>query len=365
MPLTHLPKRQSLVAQTIAVLDAQIAAREWRDWLPSERSLCHLLQVSRNTLRAALAQMTRDGRIRPVHGAGNQILDSRAARRPRRAGSGDVGLLTPEPIERLRPVQTLWIDEMRALLSERGIRLRVFHGRHYYSPKPGAALHRLVTRSPHGCWMVMLADKPVQRWFSQNRIPCVIAGSVHAGVALPFRDLDHRAMCRHAAGVLLGLGHRRLVLLTPKSRRAGDLESEAGFIEGVRGSRHADAEAVVLTHEESVAGVVRALGRVLKLRPAATALLVVHPHNYLAVASRLARSGVRVPEDISLISRDDDPFLSYLAPAPARYVASPQLMAKSLLRPVLDLLEGNAVTSRASLIMPEFLRGESIAAPPR
>jgi hypothetical protein len=30
---------------------------------------------------------------------------------------------------------------------------------------------------------------------------------------------------------------------------------------------------------------------------------------------------------------------------------------------VLELLEGNAVTQRATMIMPEFFRGESIAAP--
>ena len=64
-----------------------------------------------------------------------------------------------------------------------------------------------------------------------------------------------------------------------------------------------------------------------------------------------------------MISRDDDPFLSFIVPVPARYVVSPHLMAKSLLRPVLELLEGNAVTKRASMIMPEFYRGESIAGP--
>jgi len=63
------------------------------------------------------------------------------------------------------------------------------------------------------------------------------------------------------------------------------------------------------------------------------------------------------------LSRDDDPFLSFIVPVPARYVISPHLMAKSLLRPVLELVEGNVVTQRASLIMPEFLRGDSIAAP--
>ncbi len=361
VPSHSLPQRQSLVAQTVSFLNAQIDAGAWRDWLPSERSLCELLQVSRNTLRAALAQMRTNGRIRPVHGAGNQILPG-AATRAARPRAQDVALLTPEPIERLRPLQSLWIDDMRSLLSERGVRLRVFHGHHYFSANPGRALQKLVTRNPHGCWILMLAGEHVQRWFSKNAIACIVAGSTHPGIDLPFRDLDHRAMCRHAAGVLLGLGHRRLAMLTQKSRRAGDLASEAGFVEGVKQSRHPDAEAVVLYHEDTVGGVALAVRRMLKLQPAPTALLIVHPHYYLAVASRLAQAGVRVPEAISLISRDDDPFLAFVVPVAARYVATPHIMAKSLLRPVLELLEGNPVTQRGSLIMPEFVRGESIAA---
>jgi hypothetical protein len=39
-------------------------------------------------------------------------------------------------------------------------------------------------------------------------------------------------------------------------------------------------------------------------------------------------------------------------------------MAKILVRPVLELLEGNVVAQRAARIMPEFLRGETIAPPP-
>ncbi|MFO1449334.1 MAG: substrate-binding domain-containing protein [Opitutaceae bacterium] len=357
-----LPQRQSLVAQTIAYLNTQIGTGEWRDWLPSERSLCQTLQVSRNTLRAALQQMADEARIERIHGTGNKILP-RPAGLPIEPRAGHVALLSPEPIERLRPMQSLWIDEMRALLSERGLKLRVFHGRHYFANKPDPALQRLVTRNPHACWILMLADENVQRWFSDNRVPCVVAGSTHAGVELPSRDLDHRAMCRHAAGVLLGLGHRRMALLTHKSRRAGDMESEAGFVEGVKQSRHEDAEAVVMYHEDSVAGVGVAVRRLLKLKLAPTALLVLHPHNYLAVATRLMQSGVKIPEDISLISRDDDPFLSFIAPLPTRYEVNPHLMAQTLLRPVLEVVEGQAVSQRMARIIPKFLRGESIAAP--
>lgn len=359
---THeLPQRQSLVAQTAGFLRARIDDGAWREWLPSERSLCELLQVSRNTLRAALLQLRKEERIRPVHGAGNQILQAKAKPRPR-AAAHDVALLTPESLERLRPMQTLWIDEMRALLSERGLRLRVFHGTPYYAANPGPALQKLVTRNPHGCWIPLLATEAMQRWFTRNGVPCVVAGSTFAGLDLPFRDLDHRAICRHAAGVLLGLGHRRLAMLTVKSRRAGDLESEAGFLEGVKQSRHADAEAMVITHDDSVAGVLQATRRVLKLSPRPTGLLVVHPYHYLALTSRLAQAGVRVGEDISIVSRDDDPFLAYLSPVPARYAANPHVMARNLLRPVLELLEGNPVSQRAGKIMPEFVRGESVAA---
>lgn len=363
MPPHALPQRQSLVAQTVAFLHAQIDQGEWSGWLPSERSLCDLLQVSRNTLRAALARMKHEGRIRPVHGAGNEILQVRgaAAEKPR---ARDVALLTPEPIERLRPLQSLWIDDMRALLSERGLRLRVFHGRHYFAAKPGPALQKLVARNPHGCWILMLANETVQRWFSKAGVPCIVAGSAYPGLDLPCRDLDHRAMCRHAAGLLLGLGHRRIAMLTQKSRRAGDLASEAGFVEGVKQSRHAGAEALVLHHDETIESVAHAVRRIVKLQPPVTALIVVHPHYYLAAASRLAQAGVRIPEHMSVISRDDDPFLSFMVPVPARYVVSPHLMAKSLLRPVLDLLGGHVVTQRTSLIMPEFLRGESVSAPP-
>ncbi|MBI5768632.1 MAG: substrate-binding domain-containing protein [Verrucomicrobia bacterium] len=358
-----IPQRHSLVGQTVACLHDAIAAGQWREWLPAERTLCELLQISRSTLRRALAQLQRDGAIRAEHGAGNRIL----APTPRTRGrlrSTEVALLTPEPLERLRPTQTLWIDDLRAMLSERGCRLHVIHGRQYFRTNPAAALEKLVRQHPHACWLLLLATPACQEWFARRGVPCLVAGSCSDGIDLPFRDLDHRAMCRHAAGVLLGLGHRRLALVAPEVPLAGDLASEAGFLEGVRTSGHADASAIVCRLDAGAAGIVPALKRLMAQKPPPTALLVVHAYHCLAVASGLAALGWRVPDQVSIISRDEDPFLTFLVPTPARYVASPRAYARSLLQPVLELLEGGAVTQRSWRLMPQFVRGASVGAAP-
>jgi LacI family transcriptional regulator len=259
---------------------------------------------------------------------------------------------------------TLWIDALRAMLSERGCRLHVFHGPQYFRTNPSAALEKLVSQHPHGCWILVLSNETTQRWFERNKVPCIVAGSVYEGLTLPFCDLDHRAVCRHAAGLLMSLGHRKVALLLRKSRRAGDLETEAGFVEGVRQSPHGDAEAVVAYHDATVASICSTVKRLMEQDPFPTALLVANAYHYLTVSGRLAQMGWKVPQDVSILSRDEDPFLPFVLPDPARYSASPHVMAKNLLRPVMELLEGGIIIHGSILIMPAFQRGESLAPPP-
>lgn len=361
--MTNLPQRHSLVNQTATILREEIRNGTWTEWLPGERALCKSLQVSRNTLRAALAQMKADGSIRPVQGAGNRIARPKKAKQaPLR--SRDVAILTPDAVECLRPTQALWIDELRAMLNERGWRLHVFHGRQYFRTNPSRVLQKLVTHNRHACWILTLSNETVQRWFLKSGVPCIVAGSTYKGLDLPFRDLDHRAVCRHAAGVLLGMGHRKLALLLQKSKRAGDIESEAGFAEGVRQSRQEGAELVIGYHDATVGGITNSLRRLTEQLVPPTAMLVANANHYLTVASKLAQMGQLVPRDVSLVSRDEDPFLSFIVPAPARYAVSPHTLAQSLLQPVLELLNGETVTQNAVRLMPDFIRGESIG-PPR
>ena len=359
--MSGIPKRQSLVSQTAAYLRSEIAKGIWSPWLPGERRLCETLQVSRNTLRAALQNLATAGVIKSEHGLGNRVVSTAPANRSPSVERVSC-LLSPDPLQALRPTQALWIDELRAMLIEHDCKLHVLHGQQYFRAQPAAALQRLIRQHPHACWILVRSSEPTQAWFQRNGISCVVAGSTSPDVDLAYVDLDHRALCRHAAGVLLGLGHRRIALIAERTQRAGDVASELGFIEGIRSSPHPDAEPIVVWHEPSVESVSTALRRLMEHRRP-TALLVANPYFYLTITSRLAQLGWRIPQDISVLSRDEDPFLSFLLPLPARYTIPAHIFARRLLRPVLEFIDAGSVSTRSVSIMPQFIRGDSIASP--
>ena len=46
MPMLNMPQRQTLTRQTVDALREGMATGIWKDFLPGERELCSLLQVS-------------------------------------------------------------------------------------------------------------------------------------------------------------------------------------------------------------------------------------------------------------------------------------------------------------------------------
>jgi DNA-binding LacI/PurR family transcriptional regulator len=360
--MTLIPHR-TVASQVAVQLREEIAKGTWREWLPAERSLCRLVQASRNTLRVALEQLKHEGVLETARGLGTRVV---AAPAPAVGHSGpkSVGVLIPEPIGSVRPMIALWIDELKDLLMEEGSRLRLHEGPQYYQTNPSRALERLVAQYPHDAWVLVLSSEAMQQWFTRRQVPCLVAGSTYPDVSLPHCDLDYRAICRHAAGVLLRLGHRRIGLLNRESRRAGDVDSELGLLEGVRAASRLEAVAEIAYHRDDVDSVARALKRLFDRREPPTALVVCNSYAYLAAASLLAQRGLRIPDDVSLISRDDDPFLRSLAPAPARYVVSPHATAKRMIGPILRLINREPITRLSPPLIPKFFAGKSVG-PPR
>jgi LacI family transcriptional regulator len=354
-PVNKVPHRPSLIVQTAQWLREAVAAGQWREFLPGERALSAQLQVSRPTLRAALEQLRREGRLEVVHGRPTRITRPGSVRP---AARQVIAMLSPLPLRAAPPFVVCWVDELRERLARAGWPLEYHVHPAAYRTRPEKALERLVRRTAAAAWLVYLSTGEMQRWFAGQGVPCVVAGSCFSGIELPSVDIDNRATCRHAAARLLVKGHRRIALLLPAGGFAGDAESERGFLEAFPPHRAGKATPLVLRHDGSSPGICRQLDDALASSASPTAILVARSNFVLTVLGHLARHRLRVPEDVAVVCRDDDTFLEFVVPSVARYVSDPAAFARQVGRALLAQAQGGQ--PRTTRLMPRFVTGDSI-----
>ena len=352
--MKRLPQRTSLATQTAEVLREAIAAGQWPQWLPGEMELMQRLHVSRVTLRAALSLLERENLITGGQGKRREVRQPIAFSSKQQTRQSVV-LLTPAPLHRLPAATVFWIDELREHLDAAGWPLEIHESAAAYRRRPVHALEELAARLMPAGWVIFRSTPEMQRWFSDKGLPAVIAGSVYPNVALPSVDVDYFAGCRHAAGRLTAAGHRHLAILRPDTSLAGDLESVQGFLAGAKG-----AQITELLHDATTAGVCLRLDQLFSQPLPPTGLFVFHASHLLTVIGWLQRAGRRVPQDVSVLCRDDEPILDAVIPTPSRYTLNPLLFARKISRTVVGLVTGSS-TQHRSRLLPTFVRGETLA----
>lgn len=356
MPASYI----SLTHQVADLIKTGIESKRWLEWLPGERILVEELGVSRRTIRQALIMLRSSKLIRCEKGRGYKILSKK--RRPQPAGTTkSVGLLISSPVELQRTFTNLWINELRSFLANHDLDLRIFSGKKYYSGSPGKSLGKLTRNEPQKAWVITESTPTIQRWFESNRINSVIVGSPHGETNLPSVDLDYRAVGRHAAGEFLRSGHRVVAIMVGNPARGGDTECLAGFEEAIASHKSDEVESLVTRHSLTPESIFRSIRTLMRRKTTPTALLVGNSPYYLSVHTALCSLGLKIPEDITLISRDDDPYLRFVYPEPSRYSCPPAQMAKHIGRRVLKMHEAATTKQISDKLMPIFIEGATLA----
>ena len=357
-----MPKRRYLVDEVVQVLRQGIETGRWSNWLPRERELSEGLQVSRSTLRMAIGKLKEENVIESVRAKGNRIVSGVPAGETT-APRMTIGFLTPEAPIQVSAHLVQWLDHLRAYLHEHGFGLVVHVAKKHYRYDPDKTLPNLVEQNRHACWVLFLSNERMQQWFADNRIPCVLSGSNYPGIALPSVDTDFQALCHHAATTLMRAGHRKIAFITEEVMAPGDDSGMAGFVAGIESFNDASADLRVLriqTHGEADRKMLRSL---LGRGDPPTAVMVCKSFVFLSVVSYLWHKGCRIPEDISVICRNDDGFMPFLVPSPARYETSAELRARRILKLINQVVGGGAVSQPTVRIMPNFIPGETIGSP--
>jgi len=355
-------RRASIVTQVVDILKPELPRLIHGKWLPGERVLSNQFQVSRTTIRAALAQLQRQKLVRACPQKGYKILAGRyhGNEKPSRI----IGWLQGSFNEGLKSRTQRMIYNIEHRLNHSGYELKPFTDLHLRGHTRHQQLNRLVAEHRVAGWMLTSASFQTQQWFMKHRIPSLVLGSCYADIELPNLDVDYRAVGRHAAILLWRLGHRRICFLAPRTRFGGDLAGEQGFQSALIQLSRGTQAPLILFHNGSVGDIRRVLDDCFSRTPLPTAFLVSHPMHVLTTISYLMRKGLRVPEDISLICRDYDVFMEYFIPSLAHYAVDTEAFARRYVRMLIQMATSGHLEPCSRRMMSRFVRGNTVAPPP-
>ncbi|MDX2972105.1 LacI family DNA-binding transcriptional regulator [Kribbella solani] len=167
-------------------------------------------------------------------------------------------------------------------------------------------------------------DDPVLAAAADRRMPLVVVDQPRIST-LPWIGVDDEAGCRAIAQHLIGLGHRRLAVLSTeidRERRGGRVTvarqqaiTFATTAARLRGYRTAAEDAginwstvpVVETRENSEANGYQATAALLRSKQRPTAVLAMTDQLAFGALRAAAKAGLSVPEDLSVAGFDDIP----------------------------------------------------------
>ena len=303
--------RYGLVAEELRHLCGQLKKQGERR-LPSEEALCDLFSCSRQTVRAALALLEREGLIVKKRGSGSYLADGQT--RP----DGRVVLLVPDENEYLYPAL---IRDLRPRLAAHGCRLvcRSTDDRH---ARERALLRELLDEPPAAVLLEPVGNRfpnpneDLLRELTLVGIPLAFLFGAYEGMdAAPCVTEADREGAAQLVQLLIARGHRRIGGLfrcddsRGFERCAGTMQSCAEH--GLETSEHDFAWLSAEDRRQIVNGGGELLQHFLR-RYWYDCSAVICQNDELAyhLLRELERMGRRVPEDLALASFDDSYYAS-------------------------------------------------------
>jgi DNA-binding LacI/PurR family transcriptional regulator len=294
------------VDQLAAHLRGAIMRGELGDALPGIKRLAQTLDVSANTVSAALERLEHEGFLEPQgHGRRTRIVLPEDFVKP----AYRVTLLLYERED----VQLSYVVEIQQQLKEKGHEVNVAEKSLMDLGMKVSRIARMVEHTDTDAWVVFSAPQEVLEWFVVHSVPTFALFGRFRRLPLAATGLDKVPAFRAAVRRLAELGHRRIVLLQPKHNREPTpallvLETlEEMAANGIKTGPYN-----IPDWEQSPAGLRKCLDSLFAVS-APTAIIFDRPNELIGAQSHLANKGILAPRDVSLVC-DDDPAFAWLEP---------------------------------------------------
>jgi hypothetical protein len=354
MALRFLSHAQQLAAH----LRSEILQGKWRGSMPGILRLEGEMGVNRNTIDAALQLLEQEGLL-VSQGPGRRRKIVLPIGRVEALGMRVALLVIDSPARGID-----YMIDLRRLLEEAG------HVS-YFPDKTlvdlGMDVRRVagfVKKTEADAWVVCAGSHEVLEWFAQQETPAFSLFGVRHGLPVAGTGPDKAQPLAEATRRLIALGHRRISFLC---RREIRLPEPALGVSAVLGELEAAGIATGAFNlpdwEESKEGFERCLDSLFGPTPP-TALILDEPVLFNAGFHHLARRGLRVPGDVSLVCTDGDPGFAWCQPSVAHIRWDYRPVVRRIQRWANNVSRGKE-DKRQTLTKAEFVEGGTVGRAPK
>lgn len=339
-------------------LRIELSRGRWRNVLPGIQKLARELGVNHNTLEAALRLLEEEGLVvSQGHGKPRKVHATMLAAGKR---SLRVKILPYEREDRLLPDHV----ELLARLQEAG------HAADF-TPKSlqdlGMRVERVarfVEKHPADAWVVCSGSEEILTWFSSCPVPAIAMYGRFAGARIPIAGVSPRKSPALITAVrkLVAMGHRRIVMISREERRKPKPALyEQNFLNELDASGVPTGAYNLPEWEESPEGLHACLDKLFRHTPP-TALILGDASFILSVQQYMAKHGIVVPEQLSLICSDPDPTFTWCHPVISHIRWDYRPLVQRILRWTDDLARGHH-NRQHTLLLADFIEGGTMGRP--
>lgn len=176
---------------------------------------------------------------------------------------------------------------------------------------------------------------------------------------------DNEGGALQAVRHLLALGHRRIAVITGPGHAADARERLRGYRRAMlEAGVDPDQEGLVYAGDFTEERGARAVDKMLRLSPERrpTAVFALNDAAALGAMNRLARHGLRVPEDVAVVGFDDMPFARYVHPGLTTVRQPIEELGRAAAELLLGRIRGEATEPREVVLGTELVVRESCGA---
>lgn len=329
--------------------------------IPGRRELAKHYHVEVSTVQRAIANLLDDGVLRAEAGRGTFVSIDAIIQEPAQMPSLRLGVA-------LRDAEAMTNADSYIAHIVQGIRLALapyglLHSVAFVEEKD---VDQVVDMPRAEIAGMLFASPDIDRrthidHLSRSGVPVVVVGSSWVGIEAPHIDCDNYAGTNAALALLTAQGHTEIACAVVNANACHHYDRGQAFRAGMaRRGLDVRPEWIIERWKPAREQAVEDLRALLGGVPRPTALVAVDPSVALVALNMANQLGIRVPEDLSIVTFDDTIRVENSQP-PLTTVAAPfEEMGRAGMELLIDLCSGKPFDRSPNLLPMRVIERESI-----